>query len=56
MVKRNSSEYFDIWTHVNLILLSFFFRIAETDAEMEARLSQWDKYLETTDVEKQKET
>lgn len=31
----------------------FDFRINETEAEMEARLSQWDQYLETADDSEQ---
>lgn len=30
------------------------FRITETDAEIEARLNKWDKYLEQEDEEKEK--
>lgn len=30
------------------------FRIIETDAEVEARLNKWDKYLEQEDEEKEK--
>lgn len=32
----------------------FSFRITETDAEIEARLEKWDKYLEQEDEEKEK--
>lgn len=31
-----------------------FFRITETDAEIEARINKWDKYLEQEDEEKEK--
>jgi len=30
------------------------FRITETDAEIEARIKKWDKYLEQEDEEKEK--
>jgi len=30
------------------------FRITETDAEIEARIEKWDKYLEQEDEEKKK--
>lgn len=30
------------------------FRIIETDAEIEARIQKWDKYLEQEDEEKEK--
>ena len=32
----------------------FSFRITETDAEIEARLEKWDKYLEQEDEEKER--
>lgn len=30
------------------------FRVTETDAEIEARLDKWDKYLEQEDEQKEK--
>lgn len=49
--KKSSSEsfwYVMIWSKLKVL----FFRISETDAEMEARLSQWDKYLEDSEEKK----
>lgn len=36
------------------IYVKFAYRITETDAEIEARIAKWDKYLEQEEEEKQK--
>lgn len=52
-----NENYNNRYIYKYIILKYTFFRITETDAEIEARMEKWDKYLEQQDeAKKEQET
>lgn len=49
------AEYGRRWRRARQIDFHLLFRVTETDAEVEARIAKWDKYLEDGEAEKRQE-